>query len=101
MILSSPHVHTQFCDGSSTAEEMVLSALTHGCRSLGFSSHARQNFAFQSAMSPEAETAYITEVRRLQQAYSDKIRICFFRKSIVGMGPRLMSSIQPRHSKAG
>ncbi len=75
MILSSPHVHTQFCDGRSTAEEMVLSALTHGCRSLGFSSHARQNFAFQSAMSPEAETAYIAEVRRLQKAYADKIRI--------------------------
>ena len=75
MILSSPHVHTQFCDGRSSAEEMVLSALSHGCQSLGFSSHARQNFASNSAMSPEAEIAYIAEIHRLQQAYSDRIRI--------------------------
>ena len=75
MILSSPHVHTQFCDGRSSAEEMVLSALSYGCQSIGFSSHARQNFAFSSAMSPKAEIAYINEVHRLQQAYSGRIRI--------------------------
>ena len=35
----SYHVHTQFCDGRSTAEEMVLSAIENGFDSLGFSSH--------------------------------------------------------------
>ena len=36
----SYHVHTQFCDGKSTAEEMVLAAIENGFDSLGFSSHS-------------------------------------------------------------
>ena len=35
----SYHVHSQFCDGRSTAEEMVLAAIQKGFDSLGFSSH--------------------------------------------------------------
>ncbi|MBR5231633.1 MAG: histidinol-phosphatase [Clostridia bacterium] len=75
MILSSPHVHTQFCDGKNTAEEMVLSALEHGFQSIGLSSHAKQHFDHQYAMDTEREEAYIREVRRLQKKYEDKIRI--------------------------
>jgi len=75
VIYSSPHVHTQFCDGRSTAEEMVRSALAGGCKSLGFSSHARQNFDSPSAMTAEGEQAYIAEIHRLQSVYGDRIRI--------------------------
>jgi len=75
MILSSPHVHTQFCDGRSTAEEMVLSALEHGFSSLGFSSHAKQYFDHRYAMDDEREEQYIAEVRRLQEKYKKHIRI--------------------------
>ena len=35
----SYHVHSQFCDGRSTAEETVLSAIESGFDSIGFSSH--------------------------------------------------------------
>ncbi len=35
----SYHVHTQFCDGKSSAEEMVLAAIANGFDSIGFSSH--------------------------------------------------------------
>ena len=35
----SYHVHTEFCDGRSTAEEMVKAAIAAGFDSLGFSSH--------------------------------------------------------------
>lgn len=35
----SYHVHSQFCDGRSTAEEMVLAAIARGFDSIGFSSH--------------------------------------------------------------
>jgi len=75
MILSSPHVHTQFCDGRNTAEEMVLSALEHGFRSLGFSSHAKQYFHHRYAMDDAREAQYIDEIHRLKQKYQDKIRI--------------------------
>ena len=75
MILSSPHVHTQFCDGKSTAEEMVQAALANGCQSLGFSSHARQHFSIGFPTSVEKEQQYIAEIHRLQRAYADRIRI--------------------------
>ena len=75
MILSSPHVHTTFCDGKSTAEEQVRSALSHGCQSLGFSGHAPQRFDPPCCMSLENEAAYIAEIRRLQAAYAGRIRI--------------------------
>ena len=75
MILSSPHVHTQFCDGRSTAQEQVRSALAHGFQSLGFSSHARQCFHPGACMTPENEQAYIAEIRRLQATYAGQIRI--------------------------
>ena len=75
MILSSPHVHTQFCDGRSTAEEMVQSALAHGFGSIGFSSHAKQYFDHRYAMDDERETNYINEIHRLQEKYKKDIRI--------------------------
>ena len=40
--LSSPHVHTPYCDGKSTAAEMAAAALDAGFVSLGFSGHACQ-----------------------------------------------------------
>lgn len=73
--LSSPHVHTQFCDAKSTAEEMVLAALGLGFVSLGFSSHAVQDFDSPYALSMQGEQDYIQEICRLQAAYRDRIRI--------------------------
>ncbi|MBQ7455016.1 MAG: histidinol-phosphatase [Clostridia bacterium] len=75
MILSSPHVHTTFCDGKSTAEEQVFSAIAHGCGSLGFSGHAPQRFDPPCCMSADAEKAYVAEIRRLHKAYAERIRI--------------------------
>lgn len=72
---SSPHVHTQFCDGRSTAEEMVNAALQRGFVSLGFSSHGKQDFDLKYALDEAREAAYIREVRRLQQAYAGRIKI--------------------------
>jgi histidinol-phosphatase (PHP family) len=75
MTRSSPHVHTQFCDGRSTAEEMVLAALEKNFVSLGFSSHAGQDFNNTYAMDERRETEYIREIRRLQHVYGKDIRI--------------------------
>ena len=70
---SSAHVHTQFCDGKNTAEEMVLAALERGFVSLGFSSHAAQ--PFDDRYPPRNEQPYKDEIRRLQKVYRDRIRI--------------------------
>lgn len=73
--LSSPHVHSQFCDGRSSAEDMVQAAIAQGFVSLGISSHAVQNFDLPYAMKAEEEGAYIAEVRRLKRAYAGQIRL--------------------------
>ena len=72
-MLSNLHTHTTFCDGKSTAEETVLSAIKKGFRSLGFSGHAYTSFELTSCMKDEA--GYINEINRLKKVYSDKIEI--------------------------
>ena len=75
LALSSAHNHTTFCDGKSTAEEMVLSALSRGFVSLGFSGHAKQDFDHFYAMDEETEAAYIRQIRQLQSKYAGQIRL--------------------------
>ena len=72
-MLSNLHTHTTFCDGKSTAEEMVISAIKKGFSSLGFSGHAYTSFELTSCMKDEA--GYINEINRLKKLYSDKIEI--------------------------
>jgi putative transport protein len=73
MMLSSPHVHTQFCDGKTPAEDMVLAAMDLGFASIGFSSHAKQRYDHRYAMDDERERNYIAEIRRLQKKYEGKL----------------------------
>ena len=74
-ILSNCHTHTQFCDGRSTAEEMVLSALNKGFVSLGFSTHAPQLFDEKYCVLPHREDEYHQELLRLQEKYKGQLRI--------------------------
>lgn len=75
MILSTPHAHTDFVDGKSSAEQMVLSAIERGFQSLGFSEHAVQPFDRDYCLSEQAEAQLIAEVDRLRQKYRDRIHI--------------------------
>lgn len=73
MLRSNPHTHTQFCDGKSTARQMIESALAHGFLSLGFSSHAPQEIEPEYGM--RDEPGYIRHIQALQKEYADRIRI--------------------------
>jgi len=73
--LSSPHVHSQYCDGRSTAEEMVQAAIRRGFVSLGISSHATQDFDPGYCIDPALEDDYIREIRALGQRYAGSIRL--------------------------
>ena len=75
ILLSSPHVHSQYCDARSSMEEMVQSAAALGFVSLGFSSHARQGFDQQFSMAEDKEAAYIAEARSLQAKYQHRLRL--------------------------
>jgi histidinol-phosphatase (PHP family) len=67
------HTHTTFCDGVSTAEEMVRAAIAAGCPSLGFSGHAPLPFPNDWAMADPAP--YREEILRLRQAYAGQIEL--------------------------
>ncbi len=68
------HVHTEFCDGHATAEEMVKAAIALGCPKIGFSSHAPMPHS-DYAMKKEDEGRYRAEITRLKSAYSEKIEV--------------------------
>lgn len=72
---SNAHTHTQFCDGKSTAEEVVQAALARGFVSLGFSSHAKQDFHPEYSLNPQREALYIAEISRLQAACEGQLAI--------------------------
>ncbi|MBR2670609.1 MAG: histidinol-phosphatase [Oscillospiraceae bacterium] len=74
-VLSSAHVHTTFCDGRSTAEEMAQAAYELGFVSLGFSSHAPQTFDLKYCVDPAREDEYIAEIRRIQQEYAGRMAV--------------------------
>ena len=68
------HVHTAFCDGHATAEEMVKAAIALGCPRIGFSGHAPMPYG-DYAMPREREEAYRAEIRRLGAAYRERIEV--------------------------
>ena len=72
-MLSNLHTHTKFCDGSSTAEELVKEAIDKGFVSLGFSAHAYAPYGTSYCMTDEA--GYIAEIERLKQKYSQNIEL--------------------------
>ncbi|MGI5891427.1 MAG: histidinol-phosphatase [Bacillota bacterium] len=74
-ILANYHTHTNFCDGQNSAEEMVLAAIKAGFSSLGFSGHSYTPFDEEASMSPDNTRAYIKEIKRLKEKYSNQIQL--------------------------
>lgn len=64
---SNAHTHTTYCDGKSTAAEMIAEAKKLGFASLGFSGHGEQGFDSNFAMDDGREAAYLEELRTLQE----------------------------------
>jgi histidinol-phosphatase (PHP family) len=75
MKLASYHVHTRFCDGQDTAEEMVLAAIGAGMSGIGFSAHAAWPFATGFHLAFSRYTEYFDEIERLKALYGTKIGI--------------------------
>ena len=75
MTLSDLHVHTTFCDGENTPEEMVLAAIERKMQRIGFSGHSYTSFDSSCCMTIEGTEEYKKEIRRLKEKYSDRIEI--------------------------
>ena len=69
---SNLHTHSTFCDGKSTVEENVLSAIDKGFCSLGFSGHGYTPIGNYCMKDTEG---YINEVCRVREKYKDKIQV--------------------------
>ena len=69
------HTHTTFCDGRSSAEEMVLSAIEKGFDALGFSSHSMYPFSSSWHIPVNSFSDYCSEIGRLKEKYRDRIQI--------------------------
>ncbi len=69
------HTHTFYCDGKSTASEIVRAAIEKGFSYIGFSGHGHTTFDDSYCMSAENEEKYVCEIRALKEEYKDKINI--------------------------
>lgn len=74
-IRSSPHCHTTFVDGKSTAEEMALSAIEAGFLSLGFSEHGPQKIDPVYGLRDEDVARYRETVHSLRDRYEGRMRV--------------------------
>ena len=75
MILTDLHVHTNYCDGKNTPEEMVLAAIEKGMECIGFSVHSYTEFDTSFCIKSEKVADYKAEINGLKEKYKDKIRI--------------------------
>jgi len=69
------HTHSVFCDGHDTLEEMVQEAINLNFDILGFSGHSIYPFSTSWHIAVNQHKEYISEIRRLQKKYEDKISI--------------------------
>lgn len=72
-MLTDFHVHTSYCDGKNTPEEIILYAIDKGFSSIGFSGHGYTPFDLHYCM--KDTDGYIEEISRLKKKYSGKIQI--------------------------
>lgn len=74
MIKTNYHTHTKYCDGNSSAEETVISAIEKGFSILGFSGHSTLENTDWSMSNADTQR-YIRDVTELKSRYGDRIEI--------------------------
>lgn len=75
MVRSNYHIHSNYCDGKNSLEEMVQAAVSAGLTSIGFTGHAPLPYENDWTMKKEEVCCYMEEVRSLAEKYKEKIDI--------------------------
>ena len=75
MILCDLHMHTTFCDGKNTPEQMILSAIDKGLKVVGLSGHSYTGNESVFGMSKENIQQYFDNITSLKIKYADKIKV--------------------------
>lgn len=73
--MTDNHVHTYFCDGADSPEEMVISAVKKGLKGLGIVCHSNVPFDPESCIALDKVDDFIYEVSALKKEYKDVIDI--------------------------
>lgn len=69
------HMHTCFCDGKDTPEDMILSAIAKGMEAVGVCIHSHTAFDESYCGSPEGIRQFLRQMKQLKETYGEKIRI--------------------------
>src|SRR5690348_18389453 len=77
MLHTNYHTHSRYCDGEGEIVEYIEAALAAGLDSYGVSSHAPLPVPTRDPwmMRPDDLPAYCAEVRRLRDAYRDRLAV--------------------------
>ena len=73
--LTDLHVHTKYCDGKSTPEEMVIEAINKGVKNLGIVVHSYVEFDKDFCLSEDKYSQFIEEIANLKSKYQGKINL--------------------------
>ena len=73
MMLRDFHMHTTFCDGKSSAEEMVLAAIEKGMTHIGIFIHSHTAFDERYCVKKANIQVFQAEIAALKEKYKDKI----------------------------
>lgn len=68
-------MHTTFCDGKNSAEEMVLSAIEKGLNAVGVLIHSHTAFDHLYCVKKDNIKVFQEEMARLKEKYKDKIKV--------------------------
>jgi histidinol-phosphatase (PHP family) len=69
------HMHTDYCDGNDSAEDMVLAAIALGLDTVGISGHSYTPHDTEYCMSREDTERYIADIRMLRDKYAGRIKV--------------------------
>ena len=72
---SDLHIHTHFCDGKDSPEDMVVSAIEKGLSAVGIAHHSTVSFDRKYSIAEEDIPRFRSEVYRLRDKYKDKILV--------------------------
>lgn len=75
MIEYDLHMHTTFCDGKNSPEEMIISGIKKGLKTIGISGHCNTGFDETYCMTAPVMKTYFEELQRLKKAYEGKIKV--------------------------
>lgn len=71
--LSDLHVHSNFCDGKNTPEQLILSAIDKGLKTVGIVMHSHIPNSFYENF--DCDDEFQTQMNALKIKYQDKIKV--------------------------